>query len=150
MSRLTPIVALALLLLGSNVFAKDDQPPEVDAPVKVKPGSIGLLKAAGKGMRYFLRVPKKYNPRDGARLIIFLHGSNMNGLAYLRSFEAMKWCEDDILCCPNGESGTDPFGANNSGFGSAPFVADVTEEIQKAFRTTVTYVGGHSQGAFLT
>ena len=150
MSRLTPIVALALLLLGSNVFAKDDQPPEVDAPVKVKPGSIGLLKAAGKGMRYFLRVPKKYNPREGARLIIFLHGSNMNGLAYLRGFEAKKWCEDDILCCPNGESGTDPFGANNFGFGSAPFVADVTEEIQKAFRITVTYVGGHSQGAFLT
>jgi predicted peptidase len=101
-------------------------------------------------MRYFLRVPKKYDARNGARLIVFLHGSNMNGLEYLRSFEAKKWCEDDILCCPNGESGTDPFGQNNFGFGSGPLVADVTEEVQKAFKTTITYVGGHSQGAFLT
>ena len=88
--------------------------------------------------------------RNGARLIVFLHGSNMNGLDYLRSFEAKKWCEDDILCCPNGENGTDPFGQNNFGFDSAPLVADVTEEVQKAFKTTITYVGGHSQGAFLT
>ena len=29
-------------------------------------------------------------------------------------------------------------------------MADVTEEVQKAFKTTITYVGGHSQGAFLT
>ena len=29
-------------------------------------------------------------------------------------------------------------------------VADVTEEVQKAFKVTITYVGGHSQGAFLT
>jgi poly(3-hydroxybutyrate) depolymerase len=29
-------------------------------------------------------------------------------------------------------------------------VADVTEEVQKTFKTTMTYVGGHSQGAFLT
>jgi hypothetical protein len=59
-------------------------------------------------MRYFLRVPKKYDARNGTRLIVFLHGSSMNGLDYLRSFEAKKWCEDDILCCPNGENGTDP------------------------------------------
>ena len=87
-------------------------------------------------MRYFLRVPKKYDARDGARLIVFLHGSNMNGLEYLRSFEAKKWCDEDILCCPNGESGTDPFGQNNFGFGSAPLVADVTEPHASAFVAT--------------
>jgi poly(3-hydroxybutyrate) depolymerase len=116
----------------------------------VKPGATALVKAAGKGMRYFLRVPRTYNPKYGARLIVFLHGSNMNGLAYLRSFEAKKWCEFDILCCPNGENGTDPFGANNFGFESGPLVADVTQEVQKTFKTTITYVGGHSQGAFLS
>jgi predicted esterase len=131
------------------VAAKDDKPPEVDSLAKVKPGSTALLKGE-KGMRYFLRVPKKYDARNGARLIVFLHGSNMNGLDYLRSFEAKKWCEDDILCCPNGETGTNPFGQNNFGFGSGPLVANVTEEVQKAFKTTITYVGGHSQGAFLT
>ena len=144
------LTALAILCVAARATAKDDRPPEFDAPAKVKPGTTGLLKAAGKGMRYFLRVPKSYDARNGARLIVFLHGSNMNGLEYLRSFEAKKWCPDDILCCPNGESGTDPFGQSNFGFESAPLVADVTEEIQKAFKTTITYVGGHSQGGFLT
>ncbi len=148
-SRITAVAALGLSL-APTAFSKDDKPPEVASPAEVKPGTTGLLKSAGKGMRYFLRVPKKYDARNGARLIVFLHGSNMNGLDYLRSFEAKKWCEDDILCCPNGESGTDPFGKNNFGFASAPLVADVTEEVQKALKTTITYVGGHSQGAFLT
>jgi hypothetical protein len=62
----------------------------------------------------------------------------------------MKWCEDDILCCPNGENGSDPFAANNFGFGSGALVAAVTEEVQGAFKTPVTYIGGHSQGAFVT
>ncbi len=141
---------ISAFALGEARAAKDDKPPEVDSPAKVKPGTTALLKSAGKGMRYFLRVPKKYDSRNGSRLIVFLHGSHMNGLDYLRSFEAKKWCEDDILCCPNGENGTDPFGKNNFGFGSAPFVAEVTQEVQKALKTTVTYVGGHSQGAFLT
>jgi predicted esterase len=101
-------------------------------------------------MRYFLRVPKSYSAKNGARVIVFLHGSNMNGLEYLRSFEAKKWCEEDILVCPNGENGTDPFGANNFGFSSGPAVAEVTEEVQKAFKANITYIGGHSQGAFLT
>lgn len=144
------LAALALFLIGSRAAAKEDKPPEIDSPGKVKPGTTALVTPAAKSMRYFLRVPKKYNPRDGARLIVFLHGSNMNGLAYLRSFEAKKWCDDDILCCPNGENGTDPFGQNNFGFESGPLVAGVTQEVQKAFKITIAYIGGHSQGAFLT
>lgn len=144
------IALLAWFPVPSARAAKEEKVAEVEAPAKVKPGTTGLLKAAGKGMRYFLRVPKRYDATKGARLIVFLHGSNMNGLEYLRSFEAKKWCEDDILCCPNGEEGTDPFGQNNFTFNSGPLVADVTEEAQKAFKVTVTYVGGHSQGAFLT
>src|SRR5689334_9263417 len=97
-------VCVAVLLASfsdpSARAAKEEKVAAVDAPAKVKPGATGLLKASGKGMRYFLRVPKRYDATKGARLIVFLHGSNMNGLEYLRSFEAKKWCEDDILCCP--------------------------------------------------
>lgn len=143
------VIASALLVAAAPLRAGDDKPPEVDSPAKVKPGATALL-TAPKKMRYFLRVPKKYDAKAGARLIVFLHGSNMKGLDYLRSFEAMHWCDDDLLCCPNGEQGGDPFGANNFTFGSAPLVADVTQEVQKAFKTTITYVGGHSQGGFLT
>jgi poly(3-hydroxybutyrate) depolymerase len=142
--------SLLLLLVASSVAARDDKPPEVASPKAVKPGTTGLLQASGKGMRYFLRVPKRLDAKNGVRLIVFLHGSSMNGLNYLQSFEAKRWCDEDILCCPNGEEGTDPFGANNFTFSSAPLVADVTEEVQKAFKPAITYVGGHSQGAFLT
>jgi predicted esterase len=90
-------------------------------------------------------------PAKGARLILFLHGSSMNGLTYLQSFEAKKWCSDDILVCPNGEAeGSDPYGSNNFGFGSAKPVAELTKELQQAFKITRTYIGGHSQGAFVT
>ena len=74
----------------------------------------------------------------------------MNGLSYLRTIEGRRWCQHDILCCPNGEKGSDPYGANNFTFGSAKYVAAITEEVQKTFPVARSYVGGHSQGGFLT
>ena len=138
-----------LLTAPPPVPALDEKVPEAAAPEKVKPGQTALLKAP-KGMRYFLRVPEGYDPKKGTRLVVFLHGSNMNGLSYVRSFEAKNWAKDAILLCPNGEEGTDPYGANNFTFGSAPLVADATEQVKKAFKTTVAYCGGHSQGGYLT
>ncbi len=140
---------LALAGAGPAAAKDDDKVPEAAAPEKVKPGQTALLKAP-KGMGYFLRVPKSFDPKAGARLIVFLHGSNMNGLQYVRSFEQKNWAKDAILLCPNGEQGKDPYGANNFTFGSAPLVADATEQVKKAFKTTVSYCGGHSQGGFLT
>src|SRR5688572_5725457 len=139
------VLAQTLPLAPAAAFARcgDDRPAAFEAPAKLKPGQTGLLKSKAKGMGYFLRVPKKFDAKAGARLVVFLHGSNMNGLDYLRSFESMNWADDAILCCPNGEQGSDPFGQNNFTFGSADYVADVTEEVQKAFKTTVTYIGGH-------
>ena len=154
-------IAAAVALVGlvaaapRGAAAKDDKLPDAASPDKVKPGQTALLKAAN-GMHYFLRVPKGYDAKKGARLVVFLHGSNMNGLSYVRSFEAKRWANDDILVCPNGETdtkgqpSTDAYGGNNFTFESAPLVAGVTEEVKKAFKTTVSYVGGHSQGGFLT
>ncbi len=150
LSKWVACLLVMAVFLSVTASAKEDRPAEAGAPAGVKPGTTALLKCAEKGMRYFLRVPKKYDAKKGARLIVFLHGSSMNGLTYLRSFEAKKWCDENILCCPNGENGGDPFGQNNFGFTSAPLVAEVTKEVQGAFKTTVTYIGGHSQGAFLT
>jgi poly(3-hydroxybutyrate) depolymerase len=138
---------IALLLLAAAFL--DDGPPEAASPEKVRPGQTALL-TAPKGMRYFLRVPKSYDAKAGARLVVFLHGSNMNGLSYVRSFEGKRWAEDSILCCPNGEVGNEPRGANNFTFDSAPLVADVVEQVKGAFKVTLAYVGGHSQGGFLT
>ncbi|MEM7260374.1 MAG: hypothetical protein AAF488_00185 [Planctomycetota bacterium] len=123
--------------------------PIAASPREVEPGQTRLL-TSGKGMRYFLRVPASYDAKKGARVVVFMHGSNMNGLTYLRSFEAKRWAADAILVCPNGETGDQTYGANNFTFGSAPFVAEVTEEVLSAFRSTRVYIGGHSQGGFVT
>lgn len=155
---LAAAVAIVALIAAAPpaAEAKDDKVPEAASPDKVKPGQTALLKAAN-GMRYFLRVPKGYDSKQGARLIVFLHGSNMNGLMYVRSFEGKHWADNDILCCPNGETdshnqpSTDPYGANNfTEDRSMELVAEVTADVQKAFKCTISYCGGHSQGGFLT
>lgn len=135
--------------LSGPLTAAEVSIPEAASPKDARPGQVSLLKSP-KGMRYFLRVPSSCYTKRGARLIIFLHGSNINGLSYLRSFEAKKWAPHDILVCPNGEKGDAPQGANNFTFRSAVFVADVTQEVQAAFTVTRTYIGGHSQGGFVT
>ncbi|MGJ8697692.1 MAG: hypothetical protein ACSHYF_15345 [Verrucomicrobiaceae bacterium] len=134
------ILTFALL---TSLSARETRVDEIDSPTEAKSGKIALLKSA-KGMSYFLRLPRGYKEDDGARLIMFLHGSNMNGLQYLETFEAQRWCKTDILVCPNGETGNNPRGANNFTFNSAPFVAEITADIQKSFNITHSYLGGHS------
>lgn len=144
---------LAALILGALlVVPLSGREPQVDVvatPADARPGKIALL-TSGKGMKYFLRVPRGYDEGKGARLIVFMHGSNMNGLQYLQTIEAERWCRDDILVCPNGEKGGDPFGANNFTFESAAYIAEITENVRAAIRITRSYLGGHSQGGFVT
>ncbi|MCI0650780.1 MAG: hypothetical protein L0Z55_02730 [Planctomycetes bacterium] len=145
---------LALFVSLHCLAARAEEPagptvPEAQAPRAVKPGETALI-TAKKGMKYFLRVPRSYEAKRGARLIVFLHGSNMNGHIYLRSFESAGWCKTDLLVCPNGETGGDPYGSNNFTFDSAAFIAEVTRDVQQSFRVTHTFIGGHSQGAYVT
>jgi pimeloyl-ACP methyl ester carboxylesterase len=147
MPRAIPLVISALLPLAAP-GADRDEVAQVATPAEVKPGKTALVGGA-EGMSYFLRVPRGYDAREGARLVVFLHGSDMNGLAYLRSFEEARWCRDDLIACPNGEQGGDPFGSNNFTFGSGPLVAGVTREVAAAFKATRVYLGGHSQGGFV-
>jgi predicted esterase len=150
--KLSEMLALAgLLWISTAAHAqKNETVPRLSDLSQAKPSEAALFVSSDE-MEYFLRLPKNYDAEKGARLIVFMHGSNMCGLTYLRSFEGAKWCGDDILVCPNGEaSGDDPYGANNFGFASANPVATVTREVQEAFNVTRTYIGGHSQGGFVT
>ena len=93
-STLIAIALVAVLLLPAvSATAKDDgkMVPEVETPGEVKRGRTGLFTTEG-GVVSFLRVPKSYDRKKGTRLIVFLHGSNMNGLSYVRSFQARQWC----------------------------------------------------------
>ncbi|MHC4598370.1 MAG: hypothetical protein ACYS47_05140 [Planctomycetota bacterium] len=149
--RLRRLGFAVLLLLGPGfvALAGESKVPEAESPKHVAPGATARLKTEMDSV-YFLRVPKNYDPEKGARLIVFLHGSNMNGLQYLRTFEAKGWCRNDLLTCPNGEKGSDPFGANNFTFASAKYVAAVVRELVAAFKVHRTYLGGHSQGGYVT
>lgn len=150
------LLVISSVSLSAAVVGQDEKNrvEELGSPRDAKPGETYLLTSADK-MKYFLRLPKSYDPEKGARLILFMHGSNMNGLDYLRSFEGAGWCNDDILCCPNGEAaGDDPYGPNNYGFASANPVSALTKELQSeqdsGLKITRTYIGGHSQGGFVT
>lgn len=151
-SIITSAMAMVLLFATQAMGQQEkNEVPKADAPGDVKPGDTALLRTDGEyPMDYFMRVPKSYDSDKGARVIVFMHGSNMNGLNYLRSFEGAGWCEDDILVCPNGEVGDDPYGANNFTFVSANYIKPVTEQVVDAFKATRIYIGGHSQGGFLT
>lgn len=146
--RIPVLCCLALAGHCGSALAQD-RVPEAPSPGSVKRGGLALI-GAPKGMRYFLQVPGSYRPDRGARLIVFLHGSNMNGLTYLRSFNAGKWATDDIIVCPNGEKGEDPYAGNNFTFESASLVVDVTRQVKDALNVSRTYIGGHSQGGFVT
>lgn len=146
-------IAVAALPVGAPRVAQaadDDWPAAAKSPADVKPGQTRVLAGEG-GMTWLLRVPKSYDAKKGARLVVWMHGSNMNGRAYVGSFEAKHWCDDDLLLCPNGETTADAAKhVHNFTELSGPLVADAVRATKKAFRVTATYVGGHSQGAFLT
>lgn len=146
-----PVLSFLVLVVitAHPLLPAQDRVPELESPAEVQPGTTGLLRSAS-GMRYFLHVPRSYSSKTGARLLVFLHGSNMNGLQYLRSFHARKWGEDDIILCPNGEKGEDPYGANNFTFESARYVTEVTRDVREHFEVSRTYIGGHSQGGYVT
>ena len=142
-------VILGIVLLNIPLLARDPKVDEIDGPTEARPGKVALL-TSGKGMKYFLRIPRGFQKDKGARMILFMHGSNMNGWQYLETIEEKRWCRDDILVCPNGEKGDATFGGNNYTFESAPYIKEIAESIRSAFKISRSYIGGHSQGGFVT
>ena len=65
------LAACGLAISPAEAKKKDKPPvPSADKPEDVKKGKTALLKAP-KGMRYFLRVPKKYDAKKESH-----HGCN--------------------------------------------------------------------------
>jgi len=106
-------------------------------------------KKAANGLSYCLRLPPAYNPKIGAPAIVWLHGSNMNSIDYLSTFVAMKWFPDWILIGIDGETGSKNDGHNYT-FNSAKFIVEVYDEIARTLKITKAFIGGHSQGGYVT
>jgi predicted esterase len=106
-------------------------------------------KKAANGVSTCLRLPPGYNPKVGAPAIVWLHGSNMNSIDYVSTFVAQKWFPDWILIGIDGETGSKEQGHNYT-FNSAKFIVEAYDEIARSVKITKAFIGGHSQGGYVT
>jgi predicted esterase len=146
--------------------------PEFARDAKLVAGKI--VDGSTKGLlTYSVRAPKGYKEGDGKKwpAVVILHGSNMNGKAYANTI-ATYWpdiAKDYLLIGINGETpstiGDDPrFNFNyvdyvgRSTFKGFPgtdrespaLVAEALDEFHEVYPVARYFVGGHSQGGFLT
>jgi predicted esterase len=126
-------------------------------------------------LTYSVRAPEGYKPGDSKKwpVAILLHGSNMNGKAYVNTV-AGTWpdiAKDYILLGIDGEVPTRLSGDEGPAFvytytdfmgkstykgwpgtdrQSPALVREAMEDLKKAYPVQHYFVGGHSQGGFLT
>jgi predicted esterase len=146
--------------------------PEFVRHVRLLPGKIVDGSTDGL-LTYAVRAPDGYQEGSGKKwpAVVVLHGSNMNGKAYVSTI-AVAWpdiARDYLLLGINGETpsaiGDDPQfnytyinSVGRSTFKGFPgtdrespaLVAEALDELRKAYPVTRYFVGGHSQGGFLT
>ncbi|HEV3083824.1 MAG TPA: hypothetical protein VGY66_28845 [Gemmataceae bacterium] len=146
--------------------------PEFARHAKLAPGKIVDGSTHGL-LTYSVRAPEGYKEGDGKKwsAVVILHGSNMNGKAYVGTI-ASAWpdiARDYLLIGINGETpsatGNDPRfnyiyvnyvgrstfkGFPGTDRESPALIAEALDEIRKAYPVARYFVGGHSQGGFLT
>jgi predicted esterase len=135
-----------LVLLAVTAVAADPEP----APVALKkvPADGQSHHVKGKGATYWVVIPEGLDESKPVRVILWCHGSNMNGRSYTESLKAMEFGKDEILACPNGDSRVREWVYN---FTYAPKPALKTlEDLESRFKLGKVFVGGHSQGAYYT
>src|SRR5205085_7422442 len=140
--------------------------------VKLVPGKIIDGSTAGL-LTYSIRAPETYKEGDTKKwpAIVILHGSNMNAKAYVNTIAA-AWpdiARDYLLIGINGERpsdiGEDPRfnytyvdyvgrstfkGFPGTDRESPALVAEAMDELRETYPISHYFVGGHSQGGFLT
>jgi predicted esterase len=125
-------------------------------------------------LTYSVRAPEGYKAGDGKKwpAIIILHGSNMNGKAYVSTLAAV-WpdiAREYIILGINGETASN-LSADSPAFNytyvnyvgrstfrgfpgtdreSPALVREALDELKNAYPIKHYFVGGHSQGGFLT
>jgi len=143
-------------------------------------GALGKLEkgkvedgTAKNGMTWHVRLPAKYDPKKGMPAILILHGSNMNTKSYIDTIVSAwpKLAEDYVLLGVNGERRAKGSPDDNPTYNysyvnyagkskykgypgtdreSPALVPEALAEIRQRVNVTKIFVGGHSQGGFLT
>src|SRR5579864_4504906 len=148
------------------------QAPEYARHVKLTAGTV--VDGSTKGLlTYSIRAPEGYKEESKKNwpAALILHGSNMNGRSYVETLAA-AWpdiARDFIILGINGELpsviGADPRfnysyvnyvgrstfqGFPGTDRESPALVAEAMAELKQVYPITRYFVGGHSQGGFLT
>jgi predicted esterase len=149
--------------------------PEFARHPKLAPGKI--VDGSTKGLlTYSIRAPEGYKAGDGRKwpAVVVLHGSNMNAKAYVSTIAA-AWPDigrDYLLIGINGERpsslgdgkteaafnytyvsyvGRSTFkGFPGTDRESPALVAEALDDLRETYPVARYFVGGHSQGGFLT
>jgi predicted esterase len=146
--------------------------PEYSRHAKLVAGTI--VDGSTRGLlTYSVRAPDDYQEGDGKPwpAIVILHGSNMNGKAYVNTIAA-SWpdvAKRNVVIGLNGElpssTGDDPrfnytyvnFVGRSTFRGfpgtdreSPALVAEALDEFREVYPVSRFFVGGHSQGGFLS
>jgi predicted esterase len=125
-------------------------------------------------LTYSVRAPEGFKPEGGKKwpVVVILHGSNMNGNAYVSTLAA-AWPDigrEYIILGINGEIPSNLAAdgpsfnytyvnyVGRSTFGGFPgtdrespaLVREALDELKKVYSAAQYFVGGHSQGGFLT
>ncbi len=152
---------------------KGRRAPEFVRHVPLAAGKIVDGSTSGL-LTYSIRAPDGYKQGDGKKwpAVLILHGSNMNGKAYVNTLAA-AWpdiARDYILLGINGETSSNFAGdepafnytyvnyVGRSTFGAYPgtdrespaLVREALDELKHVYPVKHYFVGGHSQGGYLT
>lgn len=142
------------------------------APKKAEPVPGEIVKGQTEsGLRYYLRVPKDFDPSMSYDAICILHGSNMSAAAYVGTFPSAwpELTEKYVLVGFDGEQmngwsevgeptynytyinfGGDKVGPPFAHRQSPALVAEGLTQLREELSLGRWFVGGHSQGGWLT
>ncbi|MBI3819749.1 MAG: hypothetical protein HY286_13720 [Planctomycetes bacterium] len=128
---------------------------------------------ASNQMLYHLRMPRNYDPKTPRNAIVIFHGSNMNSKNYVSTIAGTwpKLADDYIIIGIDGENRVKESSDEDPAFNytyvdfvgksrfkgfpgtdreSPALVAEALAELQKQLSIKKYFVGGHSQGGYLT
>ncbi|MCI0676842.1 MAG: hypothetical protein L0Y42_13840, partial [Phycisphaerales bacterium] len=169
-----PIAALAVKTESGETSLSIEDVESLVTVRRAKPqaGVVTNGTAANK-LTYHLRAPAKYDGIAELPAIVILHGSNMNSKAYMDTIVG-QWpaiAERYLLIGINGEYRNADSAADNPAYNytyvnfvgkskykgypgtdreSPALVAELLQELKARLNLSRVFVGGHSQGGFLT
>jgi len=139
------------LLLAALAAAPAARAGEVESrePSEKNRGAVYSWKWADN-LPYEYYVPKEYDPKVGANLVLVLHG---NGLDYRWTFanhDAGKFRRDDIVVSPEGTTYSESMKTHEffAGKENVDKLHELVAALKKTFKVRQTFLYGHSQGSF--